>query len=204
MAVRLEPAKKKPKLTDELILARAKRLRKAAGNTAVGEILGRYLQDARYLHVAMGILHRHEDAEDAVSEAVVLALRKWRQFRGESKFSTWFTRIVITCSLMARRGKNGNGADHTNDIPERWMPQNLDDDIYQGEISALLREAVNKLEVPRERAVLQMRVVEGLTFREISKRISTPLGSTKNIALGAYQKLKDKLMTGSEHQNTEE
>jgi len=67
MAVRLEPAKKKPKLTDELILARAKRLRKAAGNTAVGEILGRYLQDARYLHVAMGILHRHEDAEDAVS-----------------------------------------------------------------------------------------------------------------------------------------
>jgi RNA polymerase sigma-70 factor, ECF subfamily len=190
---------KPTKLTDEAILTKAKKLRDGPANTLVGGVLGCYLQDARYLHVARGILHNHEDAEDAVSDAVVLALRKWRQYRGDAKFSTWFTRIVITCALMTRRSRQ----DHISDIPERWLPQRLDDEIYLAEVTAMLREAVGHLADPAVRAILKMRVEDGLTFRAISKQMRRPLGTVKNLALEGYRCLQDELADESPHQNNE-
>lgn len=178
--------------TDERLLTTARNLPDNEGQDIVGGILSRYVKDKRYRHVAKGILHSEEDAEDAVSDAILLALRKWRQFRGESRFSTWFTRIVITCSLMARRARKQSDAG--TPMQERWIPQQLDDMVYQQEIRGLLRDAIAELECPKEKAILTMRVDEGIPFKDVAKRLNTPLGTVKNIALSAYAHLEEELI----------
>lgn len=48
---------------------------------------------------ARGILSNESDIEDAMQEAYLRAFEKLHQFRRESKFSTWLTRILINCAL---------------------------------------------------------------------------------------------------------
>jgi RNA polymerase sigma-70 factor (ECF subfamily) len=173
--------------SDEAIVLRA--AKDPNGDVAVGEILARYCQDPKYLFMAIDILHSKEDSEDAVSDALVLALRKWRQFRGAAKFSTWYARIVITCALMIRRGKR----EHSPDVPDVPFPQELDEAIYRKEIRLLLREAIGGLDSARERKILKLRVESDLPFSQISQRLGIPLGTVKTVAIGAYTKLKKML-----------
>lgn len=177
-------SKSNGKLTEEQVVMKAKTLLPEVGSELVGEILVRYSQDTRYLHMAQSILHNIPDSEDAVQNAIVQAIRKWQQFRGQSKFSTWFTRIVITCSLMMLRKRQ----DMTDEIPERWYQASMDNDIYQEEIKELLYEAIEKLD-KEEKEIILMRVKDELSFREISKKTGTALGTCKNVAIGAYRKL---------------
>ena len=49
--------------------------------------------------VAVSVLKSEFDAKDAVQEAFIIAFRKLKSFKGKSKFSTWFCRIVINEAL---------------------------------------------------------------------------------------------------------
>lgn len=49
--------------------------------------------------VAFSIINDKEDAEDAVQDAYLKAYRSLHQLRQDSKFSTWFYRIVANTSL---------------------------------------------------------------------------------------------------------
>jgi RNA polymerase sigma factor (sigma-70 family) len=53
--------------------------------------------------IAIRILENEQDAEEAVQDAFVQAFRKIRNFRGESRFSTWLYRIVVNHSLTRAR-----------------------------------------------------------------------------------------------------
>lgn len=53
----------------------------------------------RAYNIAFSVLKNEFDARDAVQEAFIIAFRKLVKFRGKSKFSTWFIRIVINESL---------------------------------------------------------------------------------------------------------
>ncbi|MFP4489596.1 MAG: RNA polymerase sigma factor [Bacteroidales bacterium] len=54
--------------------------------------------------MALSVLKNEFDARDAVQEAYIIAFRKLDKFRGRSKFSTWFFRIVINESLKLSAG----------------------------------------------------------------------------------------------------
>ena len=43
------------------------------------------------------------DAKDVFQESILIALLHLNQFKLDSSFSTWFTRIGIDCALMLRR-----------------------------------------------------------------------------------------------------
>jgi len=53
----------------------------------------------RAYNLAFSVLKDEFDARDAVQEAYIIAYRKLGKFRGRSKFSTWFFRIVINEAL---------------------------------------------------------------------------------------------------------
>ncbi len=53
--------------------------------------------------VALRILRHPQDAEDAVQEALLTAIRKIDQFDGRSSLQTWLYRIAVNASLMALR-----------------------------------------------------------------------------------------------------
>ncbi len=52
---------------------------------------------------ALAILLNEADAEEVAQEAILKALRNLKQFRGESKFSTWLVRIAIHEARMRIR-----------------------------------------------------------------------------------------------------
>ena len=57
-------------------------------------------------NVALRILHKREDAEDAVQDAFLSAFRAFPSFKGQSKVSTWLYRIVVNaCLLKIRKDK---------------------------------------------------------------------------------------------------
>jgi RNA polymerase sigma-70 factor, ECF subfamily len=68
---------------------------------ALDALFARY---ARPLYqTALRLLGNPEDAEDALQEGMLSAVRNLNRFEGRSKFSTWLTRIVINAALMHLR-----------------------------------------------------------------------------------------------------
>lgn len=55
------------------------------------------------LHLARGVLHHSDEAQDAVQAAYFLAFRRLDNFRGESSFKTWISHIVVNCCLLQLR-----------------------------------------------------------------------------------------------------
>jgi RNA polymerase sigma-70 factor (ECF subfamily) len=53
----------------------------------------------RIYHVALRITRNREDAEDAAQQSMLNAFTHRTQFRGQSSFSTWLTRIAINEAL---------------------------------------------------------------------------------------------------------
>ena len=49
--------------------------------------------------VAVSVLKSEFEAKDTVQESFIIAFRKLKSFKGNSKFSTWFCRIVINEAL---------------------------------------------------------------------------------------------------------
>jgi len=49
--------------------------------------------------IAFRIINNREDAEEIVQDSFLKAFRSLKKFRHDSKFSTWFYKIVVNCSL---------------------------------------------------------------------------------------------------------
>jgi len=68
---------------------------------ALTDVVTRY--SPRFYRIAANRLSNVADAEDAVQDALLSALRHVQQFRGEAKMSTWLTTIVINSARMKLR-----------------------------------------------------------------------------------------------------
>src|SRR5277367_6582045 len=62
--------------------------------------------ERRVYAAALAILRNEADAEDAAQEAVLKALKYIRQFRSESRFSTWLIQITVNEARMRIRKHN--------------------------------------------------------------------------------------------------
>ena len=68
---------------------------------ALTDVVKRY--SPRFYRIAANRLSNVADAEDAVQDALLSALRHVQQFRGQAKMSTWLTTIVINSARMKLR-----------------------------------------------------------------------------------------------------
>lgn len=69
--------------------------------TAFGDLVGRHA--GRIRRIAFRITRNREDAEDATQDCFKSALAHFESFRGQSRFSTWLTRIALNAALMKIR-----------------------------------------------------------------------------------------------------
>lgn len=76
----------------------------ASGDRGAFEVLVKRHQ-RRLFRTALNITNNREDAEDAVQDAFLKAFKHLDSFRGDSRFSTWLTRITINQAFMAMRAK---------------------------------------------------------------------------------------------------
>src|SRR5215813_12973981 len=59
--------------------------------------------ERRVYAAAFSITHNDADAEDVAQEAMLKAFKNLRQFRAESRFSTWLIQITVNEARMRRR-----------------------------------------------------------------------------------------------------
>jgi RNA polymerase sigma-70 factor, ECF subfamily len=149
---------------------------KSGDVNAFEQLVKRY--DGRLLRIAQHITHNREDAQDAVQEAFLKVFRKLTQFRENSQFSTWLTRITVNESLMKLRKQRSSrevSIDEGFQSEENTAPFDLaawspnPEELYRGfELRNILRTALQKLQ-PGLRVVFVLRDVEGFSTEQTAE-----------------------------------
>jgi RNA polymerase sigma-70 factor (ECF subfamily) len=136
-----------------------------------------------------GILGHAEDAEDAVQESFLRALRALPRFRGDATFRTWLFRIAVNVCLNRKR-------DHRPTEP--WDEERLTSQQPAASPEALALRRLEMIEalralLPRHRAILLLKEREGWSIAEIgaalgwtSKRVEHELARARH-ALAAWR-----------------
>jgi RNA polymerase sigma-70 factor, ECF subfamily len=163
---------------DRMLVAQAK-----CGRAAAFEKL--YEQHRlRLFRSALRILRNREDAEDAVQRSFQRAFTRLSQFREDSSFSTWVTRIVINEALMLlrqRRAPTHSQNEDENDISvqemadERATPEQA---LAEDELRSLVHQAVSRLRGSLQSVVL-LREFQGLTSAETARRLGLTVSAVK-------------------------
>jgi RNA polymerase sigma-70 factor, ECF subfamily len=116
------------------------------------------------LGLCCGILGHADDAEDAVQETFLRALRGLASFRGDAAFSTWLFRIAVNVCLRwkaRRRLTEPWDEEHAALMPGTTSPEAL----ALGHLRVM--EALSSLP-PERRAVLLLKEREGWSVAEIA------------------------------------
>jgi len=158
---------------EDLALVRAS---KNGNHASFAVLVRRY--DRKLLRIAQNLTHNLEDAEEAVQEAFFKAYQKLSQFREQSKFSTWLTRILLNEALMKLRKQRSlreqsienDCCSDSNDLPRDlsdWAPG--PESLYGTlELRNILTRSLLILS-PALRVVFILRDVEGHTSSETAE-----------------------------------
>jgi RNA polymerase sigma factor (sigma-70 family) len=156
----------------------------------------------RALTVAVRLLRRREDAEEAVQDAFVRAFRGLAEFRGESRFSTWFYRILYNiCLTRLRRGPAGQVRmtvsidDPDADEPASAVVDEGDDPLDQLDINetrAIIAEEMARLP-ERFRLPVTLFYVNDMSYDEIAAVLDAPIGTVKTNLFRGRVALRDQV-----------
>ncbi|HZS39036.1 MAG TPA: sigma-70 family RNA polymerase sigma factor [Polyangia bacterium] len=168
---------------------------------AFRELVIRYQR--RAYAVALGMVHDHDDARDICQEAFLKVHKNLEGFAGDAQFFTWLYRIVMNLCIDHLRKKRGErvefddtqsneGADETGISPRRtgFDPGRA---LNDKQLRARLREALDKLSPPH-RAVLVMREVDGLSYKEMADIAGCSIGTVMSRLFHARKKMQKMLL----------
>lgn len=148
--------------------------------------------ERRVFRITVAVLGNAEDAEEAMQDTFVKAYRHLSQFRGDSRFTTWLTRIAVNEALQKRKArKNAVSLDEVPEaevksFPHRSYQWHEDPEKLYGkqEIRKMVEDAIQSLpSIYRETFVL--RDVEGLRAEEAAEILGLSLPAIKSRLLRA-------------------
>lgn len=134
-------------------------------------------KDGMY-RLAFSILRNDADAQDAVSEAIVLAFEKSHQLRKTSSAKSWLMQILVNSSKKIALQSNKYVL-LENEIQYEQAEEFKDDDMW---------EAVMELD-EEFREVVVLYYYEQFSVREIGKMLRVPEGTVKSRLARAREKL---------------
>ena len=133
---------------------------------------------SRLYRIALRQLGNHEDAEDAVQDALVSAFCHLSQFQGRSQMSTWLARIVINSARMKARRRPKQAVLSIDEMSDQQGEAIWDQFPYSGrspeeacrerELRELLHAQLRCLS-SKSREALQLFYVDGLTARKLPR-----------------------------------
>ncbi len=132
--------------------------------------------------LALAMLHNREDAEDAVSEAVLRAYEKLHTLRRQDSFRPWIMQITAN---EARKIYGKNKWVMPVEDMEAYMPA-FRDDKHE------LWDVVMGLE-PAYREVIVLYFYEQFSIKEISEVLHVPQGTVKSRLARGKKRLKEAL-----------
>jgi RNA polymerase sigma-70 factor (ECF subfamily) len=132
---------------------------------------------------------RDADAADVTQQVFVRAFKALGGFRGAATVRSWLYRIAINCSLSWIR-------DHRRETPTEIAEDSLTEmPVAPGRIasdqdSVRLRAAIAQLP-PKQRMVLELRVFDDLSFKEVAELADCSENTAKVNFHYAVKKLRD-------------
>jgi RNA polymerase sigma-70 factor (ECF subfamily) len=156
--------------------------------------------ERRVFRVVLAVLGNVEDAEEAMQDTFIKAYRHLDQFRGESRFTTWLTRIAVNAALQKRQScKEFVSLDEASDgrkkpLPRRFEPWTSNPERPYGkqEIRQLVERAIQDLP-PIYRETLILRDIEEMSAEEAADALGIKVPTLKSRLLRARLLLRESL-----------
>ena len=126
------------------------------------------------------------DAEDVTQEIFISMVRSISNFRGDALFSTWLYNIV-----------HRRVADYYRRNAEKLDQPEIDENIASDQTTIgldnvlLLKQILNRLSY-QQREIILLRIVDGLSFKEIAQKLEIELGAAKLRFYRAISSCKEK------------
>lgn len=119
---------------------------------------------------------RPSDLEDTVQEVFLQVYRSIKDFRGQSRFSTWLYRVTVNVVLMQRRAARSRPVLH--EAPEDGFGPDLrdlpDDQVARARRVSAFYRLLDRMS-DKKRAVFVLHELEGLSPSEIAKVVGAPV-----------------------------
>jgi RNA polymerase sigma-70 factor (ECF subfamily) len=176
------------RLSDPILVRRVK----DGDQLALAALCARHAD--RVHRIALHVLRDPEDANDAAQESMVKLVRRVKQFRGDSQFSTWLHRLVVnTCKdiAQARWAAERRTEPLLEDTRVAW-----DGDPARALAAAETRRELGAClaELPAAQAsVVALKDAFDASFDEISEATGLPVGTAKCYAHRGRSRLREKL-----------
>ena len=158
-----------------------------AGDTDMFQTLVELYEREAVSH-ALAIVRNHEDALDVVQEAFVDAYRALKQFDPQRQFYPWFYVILRNrCfKLLEQRKRRPDGVNVDSAgitiVRSEASPERM------GE----LNDALAMLSAA-DREIILLKHIDGLTCRELARRLEIPIGTVMSRLYYARLRLRDAL-----------
>jgi RNA polymerase sigma-70 factor (ECF subfamily) len=132
---------------------------------------------AAALTLARYLLRETADAEDAVQEAYLQAVRHFGGFRGENARAWLLTIVRRICYAWTERERRGGWAIEPEDLAQVATPEDdPETSLVRRETQEHLARAVDALPLPF-REVIVMREIQDLSYKEIAAVTGVPVGT---------------------------
>jgi RNA polymerase sigma-70 factor (ECF subfamily) len=150
-------------------------------------------------NAALRMLQNREEAAEAAQEIFLLAFKSIRRFRHDSQFSTWLYRITLN-HCITRLKQRPAGAHFSIDDPtapglpsdQLRVAETQAGDLIRSEQKIRVLRAISHLP-PDQRAVIELKFFQELTFEDIAEVLGTPLSTIKSRLYAALEILKVRL-----------
>lgn len=177
------------------------------GEKQLYEILVRRNNQKLYRAIR-GYLKDESEIEDIMQNSYIKAFTKLYQFKLESSFSTWLTRIAINESLarLKEKGKvyfldeqSENNNVNILEIPDdkQLNPQTK---MIRNESKQLLEKAIDKLDT-KYRSVYILKEVEDMSLKEIAEAMDITVSNVKVRLFRAKEMIKETLFEITNEKN---
>ena len=163
------------------------------GDHVAFETLVRVAQHRIY-GIARRMLGDEAEAEEVAQEVFLRVHRSAREFRGESKLSTWLYAITSRlCFARLARPERRARAVTSDHLPEIADPQaDPTATLESAELRSVLERCIGELDEDR-RIVVVLRDIHGLPYEEIASALGIELGTVRSRLHRARAELKDRL-----------
>ena len=152
-------------------------------------------------YLAYDLTRSREDAQDISQDVFLRAFRSMKNFRGDSKFSSWLYRITANACFSLKSNRNYRIMKERDNIEEMKDHQpgmkdsasvSPERKTESGFIQKNIEKALQKL-TQREKTVFVMRNYSEMSFDEIVGILKLRPGTVRNLNFKALQKLRKEL-----------
>jgi RNA polymerase sigma factor (sigma-70 family) len=179
---------------------------RSADNTEALTELREYLKRSLRYALSSRVDPNRLDAliEDSAQDALLRILDKMETFRGESRFTTWASKVAIRLALTELRRKRWENVAIEDLVPEDtgmdYTPAILTDtealpeqQTYQREVMRLVEQLIMTELTPRQRQVMMAILKGGMPIGEAAERLGTNPNALYKMLHDARQRLKNRL-----------